>query len=75
MILSVTFDKINKHEDLKVSENQPCQEVENTVDKLLQKEQSLSSCHDLVPARPSYMRKSLAWDDAFFTSPGGILDQ
>ncbi|KAL3520628.1 hypothetical protein ACH5RR_018777 [Cinchona calisaya] len=70
---AATFDHMNEHESFKLSESQPSQEVENTVENLLQKEQMPLSSYDFVPARPSYLRQSLAWDNAFFTS-SGVLD-
>nr|XP_027089589.1 uncharacterized protein LOC113710668 [Coffea arabica] len=71
--LSARYDNPNKHEGFKSPESQPSQEIESTPLEKLQQEGQKLSCHDFVPARPSYLRQSLAWDSAFFTS-AGILD-
>lgn len=46
--------------------------VENAGNSLHQREEMLSTPEFLEPRRPSYLRKSIAWDNAFFSSDGNI---
>ncbi|WOG96185.1 hypothetical protein DCAR_0415516 [Daucus carota subsp. sativus] len=63
-------------EDLRLSESLKManqREVENAGNSLHQREEMLSTPEFLEPRRPSYLRKSIAWDNAFFSSDG-VLD-
>ncbi|XP_063947099.1 uncharacterized protein LOC108216867 isoform X2 [Daucus carota subsp. sativus] len=71
--LSVTFKDLSEHnisESLKMANQR---EVENAGNSLHQREEMLSTPEFLEPRRPSYLRKSIAWDNAFFSSDG-VLD-
>lgn len=63
--LSVSFDNTNEYEANRLLRSQSSQQGKN--------EQNLSPFGSMEPARPSYLRKSLAWDSAFFNS-AGVLD-
>ncbi|KAL8093271.1 uncharacterized protein LOC141693513 [Apium graveolens] len=71
--LSVTFKDISDHnssESLKMASQR---KVENAGNSLHQNEDMLSTPEFLEPRRASYLRKSIAWDNAFFSSDG-VLD-
>lgn len=71
--LSVTFKDISDHnnsESLKMANRR---KVENSGNSLHQYEEMLSTPEFLEPRRASYLRKSIAWDNAFFSSDG-VLD-
>nr|GMC72981.1 uncharacterized serine-rich protein C215.13-like [Ipomoea batatas] len=68
--LSVTWDNSKENEGSKVSGNGTSSRS-SAAEELLQRQQSKPS--SMESGRPSYLRKSLAWDKAFFTS-AGVLD-
>ncbi|KAK1355456.1 hypothetical protein POM88_048712 [Heracleum sosnowskyi] len=71
--LSVTFKDISDHnssESLKMANQR---KVENAGNILHHREEMLSTPEFLEPRRASYLRKSIAWDNAFFSSDG-VLD-
>ncbi|CAI9302829.1 unnamed protein product [Lactuca saligna] len=59
--LSVTYDNLNECDRIKVFESINSQVVER-IDE--------AQFESMEPRRPSFLRKSLAWDNAFFTSAG-----
>lgn len=67
------FDGSNEDEAIRLFRTLRYEAGNTTEETILQKEQNLSSSGSMEPARPSYLRKSLAWDSAFFNS-AGILD-
>ncbi|MCE3215323.1 hypothetical protein HAX54_001873 [Datura stramonium] len=70
--LSVTFDNINENgESSNLSRTSAKREKSIQVNQ--QKEVKHLSDAPIQPGRPSYLRKSSAWDNAFFTSVG-LLD-
>uniref|UniRef100_M0ZQ05 Uncharacterized protein n=1 Tax=Solanum tuberosum TaxID=4113 RepID=M0ZQ05_SOLTU len=70
--LSVTLDSINENgEGSNLSKTSAKIDKSTQVNK--QKELKHLSSASIQPGRPSYLRKSSAWDNAFFTS-AGLLD-
>ncbi|XP_023747148.1 uncharacterized protein LOC111895289 isoform X3 [Lactuca sativa] len=59
--LSVTYDNLNECDRIKLFESINSQVVER-IDQ--------AQFESMEPRRPSFLRKSLAWDNAFFTSAG-----
>ncbi|XP_019194460.1 PREDICTED: uncharacterized serine-rich protein C215.13-like [Ipomoea nil] len=68
--LSVTWDNSKENEGSKVSGNGTSSRS-SVAEELLQRQQNKLS--SMESGRPSYLRKSLAWDKAFFTN-AGVLD-
>jgi len=64
---AVTWDNSKENEGSKVSGNGTSSRS-SAAEELLQRQQSKPS--SMESGRPSYLRKSLAWDKAFFTSAG-----
>lgn len=72
VISAVTMDNINeKSEGSNLSRTSA--EIDKSTQVNEQKELKHSSSASIQPGRPSYLRKSSAWDNAFFTSAGNIL--
>ncbi|XP_058204666.1 uncharacterized protein LOC131318735 isoform X2 [Rhododendron vialii] len=71
--LSVSLENIDENKDLKLIRNTSSQGAENAADIPKQREQKLLVSESMDPGRASHVRKSLAWDSAFFTS-AGVLD-
>ncbi|KAA8539359.1 hypothetical protein F0562_026051 [Nyssa sinensis] len=71
--LSVALGNINEHEGFKLFETANSSDVQNASEQLGQMEQKLIPSKSMELGRASNLRKSLAWDSAFFTS-AGVLD-
>ncbi|KAF7149287.1 hypothetical protein RHSIM_Rhsim03G0122700 [Rhododendron simsii] len=66
-------ENIDENKDLKLIRNTSSQGAENAADVPKQREQKLLVSESMDPGSASHVRKSLAWDSAFFTS-AGVLD-
>ncbi|GMP68806.1 hypothetical protein CsSME_00028288 [Camellia sinensis var. sinensis] len=71
--LSVVLEKIDEQECFKLFGTTDSRKPENAIEILEQKEQKLLFYQSTELGRASNLRKSLAWDSAFFTS-AGVLD-
>lgn len=67
------LENIDENKDLKLIRNTSSQGAENAADIPKQREQNLLVSESMDPGRSSHVRKSLAWDSAFFTSAGLLL--
>ncbi|GFY85389.1 hypothetical protein Acr_04g0001270 [Actinidia rufa] len=71
--ISVVLENIDEHEDFKLNGNVSSRQAENTAEIIEQSDRKLLLSKTMESGRASSLRKSLAWDSAFFTS-AGVLD-
>ena len=67
------LENIDEHEDFKLNGNVSSRQAENNAEIIEQSDRKLLLSKTMESGRASSLRKSLAWDSAFFTSAGMLL--